>query len=733
VNARRMLGGYALAVALGVLSAFVLAGWALSLPSLLASLATASGRVPIAATVLGMLALAALAIRLNVLTARVPRGTQGRLRLLTLGYGAAALALGGLATTALLMVIGYKLPSGAPLSLEDASYLVPGEFRIGLFTVAGWLVLSALVASCGMMAAWFMLPRRARMVVFALIDSALVVAFAWYSYQYELAPTQLTPEAITGASLRLVVTLVLGARFAIRLIPLVLDLVERVDMRSLVAARHLRAKKSGFLAAISFLSILAVSVSSCALTTTLSVMGGFRQDLKRKILGNNAHIVIDRPDGKLAGYGALSEAVRNVPGVRGVSPYLSGEVMISSASNLAGAVLRGIDVDRIGEVSELPKNMRVGSLEFLKDPAQLKSAPLNPLGATNLGIPKSSLLGDASDAAPGKSAPLSEELRKAIDEAAKLSGVKPSPMPTPPDLARAPDGAPRPDASRRDATRIPAGSTLPGIVVGQELARSLRLYLGDEVNVVTPLGELGPSGPMPKSRPFRVAGIFYSGMYEYDMKFAYVTLAAAQRFLGAGDEASGIEITVREPERAQESALQIAKVTTPLVAQQERKPGAAAVRVRAWQELNKNLFGALALEKLAMFIALGIAILVASFCIVGTLTLMVQEKGREVAVLKAMGAKDRAIVAIFVLEGTLIGVFGSLIGLGLGYGVCFAAEHFGVKLNPEVYYIDRLPVHIDPNEFLTVGLAAIAVSLLVTIYPAKLASRLRPVDALRYE
>jgi lipoprotein-releasing system permease protein len=134
-----------------------------------------------------------------------------------------------------------------------------------------------------------------------------------------------------------------------------------------------------------------------------------------------------------------------------------------------------------------------------------------------------------------------------------------------------------------------------------------------------------------------------------------------------------------------------------------------------------------------MFIALGIAILVASFCIVGTLTLMVQEKGREVAVLKAMGAKDQAIVGIFVLEGTLIGVFGALLGLMLGYAMCFFAENFGVRLNPEVYYIDKLPVHIDPLEFLAVGVSAVVVCLLVTIYPAQLASRLRPVDALRFE
>jgi lipoprotein-releasing system permease protein len=258
--------------------------------------------------------------------------------------------------------------------------------------------------------------------------------------------------------------------------------------------------------------------------------------------------------------------------------------------------------------------------------------------------------------------------------------------------------------------------------VGQELARSLRLYLGDEVNVVSPLGALGPNGPMPKSRPFRVAGIFYSGMYEYDMKFVYALLPTAQRFLSTGTKINGVEIKVASPD----DAPAIATALTAAIDQPQ-------LRAVPWQELNKNLFGALALERLAMFIALGIGVLVASFCIVGTLILMVQEKGREVAVLKAMGATDTAIVGVFVMEGTLIGLFGASLGLALGYTMCFAAEHFGIRLNPEVYYIDRLPVHIDPMEFMSVGISAVLVCLFVTIYPALLASRLRPVEALRYE
>lgn len=657
---------------------------------------------PLAYAAIGLCALgAALSLTELFVALRLTRGTPGRLRGVLAGYAFAACFAGMGAMVLVLLQLGPLLPSGAVFTLEEALLLSPLGARYGLIACLGVFGLGLLTGLPVALSAWFLIQTRARARFFLAFDLLALAGMLLVSLKLPLTPHG--PEEKLAASVRVGVTLLFLIRLAARLLPKLLDLIETLNFRALVAARHLRAKKSGFLAAIAFLSIMAVSVSSCALTTTLSVMGGFRQDLKRKILGNNAHIVVDRNERRIPQSEDPSPIIRAVPEVRGVSPYVSGEVMISSSSNLAGAVLRGIDPEHIAEVSELPRITRQGSLDYLRHPDKLSRLSASQLGlGGRLRLPRSVRAADEEDvASQADSKRLLAELEKALDA----------------EKAQEPS-----DITDESASDRPAPQVLPGIMVGQELARSLRLDVGDEVNIITPLGALGPTGPMPKSRPFRVAGIFYSGMYEYDMKFAYVTLEAAQQFLNTGPRLSGVEVTVREPERAQEIAQVI----------QSRLPD-KSLRVRAWQELNKNLFGALALEKLAMFIALGIAILVASFCIIGTLTLMVQEKGREVAVLKAMGAADRAIVAIFVLEGTLIGVFGSLLGLALGYTVCFAAEYFGVSLNPEVYYIDRLPVHVDPMEFLAVGLSAVVVCLLVTIYPAQLASRLRPVDALRFE
>lgn len=641
---------------------------------------------------------------------RRQRNSLGRARFLWLGIGGLLHGLGAAVAIAMLALFSRHddLVSGFGVSLPRTQFAL---LVLGLTCAA---LGRALTTVCSL-AAWGLLNSRTRAHVWIVVDALLACATIAAITLLPSQPSTESPRALGLPILRHAISTLFVIRLASRVIPWLMNAIERGGFRLLVATRHLRSKKSGFLTAISVLSILAVTLSSCALITTMSVMGGFRNDLKRKILGNNAHIVIDRDHGWIEGWAPLVKSASETRGVTGASPYVSGEVMLSSASNLATAVLRGVEPETVGKVNDLPKNLKTGKLEYLDHPEQLLDLPPEAFGGLvqmqgPVFKPKKQRAGaDSKIALPDGAKPSSEDLkadltaqREALDK--KLKEL---------DAFLRKEEASAPPKSR---------DVLPGIIIGQELARALRLYLGDEVNVVAPLGALGPSGPMPKARPFRVAGIFYSGMYEYDMKFTYVSLATAQRFLNLGHAISGVEIKVGNVD----AAPAIARELPPRLQRPE-------LRVRDWQELNSRLFGALALEKLAMFIALGIAILVASFCIAATLTLMVQEKGREVAILKAMGTSDRSIVGVFIIEGGLIGVLGSAFGLFLGYMVCFAAEHFGIRMNPEVYYMDRLPVHIDLMEVTLTGLAAVAVCLLVTVYPALLASRLRPVDALRYE
>jgi lipoprotein-releasing system permease protein len=276
------------------------------------------------------------------------------------------------------------------------------------------------------------------------------------------------------------------------------------------------------------------------------------------------------------------------------------------------------------------------------------------------------------------------------------------------------------DAAVTDA--VSDADEYPGIVIGRELAKSLHVYVGDEITLVSPIGDLGPMGVMPKSRRFRIAAIFYSGMYEYDASQAYVKLDAAQDFLDLKQNVTALELKMDDAERVE--------TVRPLI---DARIQRADVRVRDWKELNKNLFSALKLEKIATFVILSLAILVASFCILCTLLLMVTEKSKEIAILKSLGASDKAILTIFMGEGMLIGAIGTYFGVATGFAAIKGLTQFGLRLDPDVYYVDRLPIAADLTDFVLVALSALVITTLATIYPAVAASRLRPVDGIRYE
>ena len=259
-----------------------------------------------------------------------------------------------------------------------------------------------------------------------------------------------------------------------------------------------------------------------------------------------------------------------------------------------------------------------------------------------------------------------------------------------------------------------------GIVIGKELALRLGVFMGDTLNVVSPRGTMGPFGMVPKLRPYQVVGIFDSGMYDYDSSIAYISLAQAQDFFQMGDAVTGVEIKVDEIFRAED------------VASAAEAALGGAYWVRDWKEMNRNLFSALKLEKIIMFIILVLIILVAAFNIIGTLTMIVIEKSREIAILKAMGATRRAVMGIFILDGLIIGGVGVLIGIPLGYLVCWGIETF-YTLPADVYYISHIPVRINLFDVVLVAGSALFITFLATVYPSWQAGRLAPVEALRYE
>jgi lipoprotein-releasing system permease protein len=263
---------------------------------------------------------------------------------------------------------------------------------------------------------------------------------------------------------------------------------------------------------------------------------------------------------------------------------------------------------------------------------------------------------------------------------------------------------------------------LPAIILGEELyAHTLRVFIGSEVEVACPMCRMGPSGPLPGLGRFRVAGHFYSGMYEYDSKLAYMSLEEAQRFLRMPGEVTGIDVRTRTPEDAREVASTVQNML------------GKRYQVRSWEESNKELFRALRLEKIAMFVVLTFIALVASFSIVSTLIMSVTQKAREVAILKSMGSSDGAIRRIFFAEGLYIGLIGLVVGVTWGVTVCLLIMKYGLRLPTDVYYISQLPVVMRSGEIGLIALLALALCCLATVYPASVAARMRPVEGLKYE
>ena len=408
-----------------------------------------------------------------------------------------------------------------------------------------------------------------------------------------------------------------------------------------VSLRYLRSRRhETFVSVITAIATLGVLLGVMVLTITLSVMTGFEEDLRARILGLHPHLratqrfgagVIEEPD-------ALARRLQEDARVIDAAPVVQSQLLVSGGDHLMGVYGRGVDPASAGSTAGIDRYVVEGEVEVL--------------------------------------------------------------------------------GRRTDIDGVP----LPMVMIGRELAHKLLVERGDVLRLLSPRVSASPLGALPRSRRFVVGALYDSGMVEYDSALVFLSIDDARALLGIGDVATGVEARLHDPYDAPEAARDLtAEIGLPY-------------QVESWTRAHRNVFEALQLEKTAYFLILLLIILVAAFTIVSSLYMVVMEKRRDIAVLKAMGATSRAVARIFLTNGFLIGFVGTALGSAFGYLACQGlARYQFVDLPEGVFYVSTLPVRIVGANFALVAGASMLICLGACVFPAWKASRVVPVDVLRYE
>ena len=408
----------------------------------------------------------------------------------------------------------------------------------------------------------------------------------------------------------------------------------------LIGLRYTRAKRRNhFISFISMTSMAGIALGVMALIVVMSVMNGFQEELRARILGVASHMEITGGDGRLADWRGLAEQVATHAEVRGMAPFVSSQALLVMGGETKGAMVRGLLPEEEGGVADFAEHMQSGALHDLR-----------------------------------------------------------------------------------------AGEF--GIVLGADLARSLGVFHGDKVAVIAPQGVVTPAGLLPRIKQFTLVGIFRMGMYEYDAGLALMHMEDAQKLYRMGDGVSGLRVKLADMDRA------------PWVLRELAKSLQGDFYLSDWTMSHANFFQAVQIEKRMMFIILTLIVAVAAFNIVSTLVMAVTDKQADIAILRTLGASPNSIMTIFMIQGSLIGVIGTLLGVGAGVLVAINVETLvplieravGMDLFPaDVYYISELPSRLDWGDVGTVGGVALILAFLATLYPSWRAARVQPAEALRYE
>lgn len=435
-----------------------------------------------------------------------------------------------------------------------------------------------------------------------------------------------------------------------------------------LALRYLRARRPRRLARVTALAaIIGIACGVAALIVALALSNGFRDEMRDKILRGTAHLTVTRRDGQqMADWRALVNRIRLVEGVTDAAPTTYDGALVSSPGGSSYAILRGLDRDSARATAELRRTLVDGSIEpLLTEPSPFTQSANPPQSQNNKSAEKDSPI-------------------TSFDE-------------------------------------VPSEAATPNVVLGAELAARTNLRVGDTATIISGEGVLTPVGLAPRYRRVRVAGIFRSGLYEYDSAWAYLSLDTAASFAGATTPAASIiSVEVKDIYAVEQTAARL------------REHLGGEYTTVTWQEVNRPLFAALALERRMGLFIIALIIFIAALNITTTLVLVVTERRADIAILSAMGARARSIMLLFVIEGALIGIIGTVTGVALGLAACLAGDRYQlVSLPADIYSIGNVPFHARALDVALAAGIALLLSLLAAIYPARAAARLRPAEALR--